>query len=266
MSDDDDWDAPIALKKPAPSSAPKFDDEDEEQVDLTEGESSLETSKPKKAVDPKQALAKANSLSKQKQREREEELAREAERARSARPMTEAEKLAEQLRLKKLVEEADANLAGDLFGAPASTSTSSGSGNAALLAAKAKDGIFQDVDSLKAVLMRVQLTTTKETDDFAKAVGQRLEMGVSRPLTVSFLKNLLRHSCQGLTDEDVNDVTGVLNVIKNEKVKAKLAKKKPVAAVKPKGNLNYGGDSKFDLDGTVGQRTGLDKFDDDDFM
>ena len=184
-------------------------------------------------------------------------MAREAERARSARPMTAEEKQAEALRLKRIVEEQDAALAGDLFG-------SSASAPSGVSAAKAKDGVFQDADSLKAVLSRVQLSTTKETDDFAKAIGTRLEMGVSRPLTVAFLKSLLREATKALTDDDVNDVSGVLNVIKNEKVKAKMAKKKPVAAVKPKGNLNLLSDSKFDLDGTLGQRAGA--FDDDDFM
>jgi len=198
--------------------------------------------------------------SKQKQKERETELAREAERARNAKPMTAEEKQAEALRLKRIVEEQDAALAGDLFG----SSASSAPPPSGVSAAKAKDGVFQDADSLKAVLSRVQLSTAKETDDFAKAVGTRLEMGVSRPLTVAFLKSLLREATKALTDDDVNDVSGVLNVIKNEKVKAKMAKKKPVAAVKPKGNLNMVSDSKFDLDGTLGQRAGA--LDDDDFM
>jgi translation initiation factor 3 subunit J len=253
---DDDWDAPITLNKPVPL----FDDEDE-AVDL-DVSGTTESTKPKKAVDEKQALSKAKSASKQKQKERDEELAREAERARSARPMTAEERVAEQLRLKRLVEEADAQLAGDLFGgAPG--------GKPGVNAAKAADGV-QDVDTLKAVLQRVSLNTNKETDDLAKAVGQRLELGVTRAMTVAFLKNLLRNTCQTLTDEDVLEITGVLNVIKNEKVKAKLAKKKPATTAKPKGNLGLGGDTKFDLDGTVSQSRGVGHvggaFDDDDFM
>jgi hypothetical protein len=263
---DDDWDSvPIALnvKKPV------VVDEDDERVELEEV-TTKESSKPKNAVDEKSALAKANQKSKAKQREREEELARELERARNAKPMTREEQAAEALRLRRLVEEADNELTKDLFGGVRNSSEPTLSASA--VEAKSRDGV-QDAESLIALMASVQLDTPRQNQELAIAVSKRLD-GTLKRNAVMFLKELLRAATASLNDEEVNDLVGTLNVIKNDKVKAKLAKKKTPAAAVPKPKLNTlgldkaGGD-RYDMGdaderGAGGGRRGA--YDDDDFM
>jgi hypothetical protein len=242
--------------------------EEEEAVELEEV-TTKETSKPKNAIDEKAALAKAKVASKSKQKEREEELAREVERARNAKPMTAEEKATEAARLRKLVEESDNELARDLF---SGVQKAGATGGAAAFAARAVDGV-QDADSLAAMMHMVDLSTTKQASELATAMSRRLEMD-SKKIAVYFLKDLLRASCASLNDEEVLELIGVLNVIKNEKVKAKLAKtKKPVAAApKPKLNsmgLDKPGGDRYDMDfaderGGKGGKSGA--YDDDDFI
>jgi translation initiation factor 3 subunit J len=269
MADDDDWDTvPIQLniKKPV-----HFSDEEQEQVEIEEVIASKEVTKPKNVVDEKTALAKAKSASKAKQKEREDELAREAERARNAKPLTAEEKAAEALRLRKLVEEADNELTKDLFSGVAG---SQGSGAATGFAAKHADGI-QDIDSLSAMLHLVDLSGTKQASELASALSRKLELGTKK-VSVSFLKDLLRGSTVSLADEEVNELINLLSVIKNEKVKAKMAKKKTPAAAAPKPKLNTlglekpGGD-RYDMDdvderGRSGKKGASSAYDDDDFM
>ena len=267
MADDDDWDSvPITLSVKKPVAV----DEDDERVQLEEV-TTKETSKPKNAVDEKTALAKANLKSKQKQKEREEELARELERARNAKPMTKEEQAAEALRLRRLVEEADNELTKDLFGGVTATEPVL---SASAVQAKALDGV-QDAESLIALMQSVQLDTPRQNQELATAVSKRLQ-GTMKKNAVMFLKELLRSATAPLTDEEVNELIGVLTVIKNDKVKAKLAKKKTAAGGPPKPKLNTsgldrpGGD-RYDMDdvderGARGRGGTRNPYDDDDFM
>ena len=264
MADDDDWDSvPITLnvKKPV-SNVPV--DEDEERVEIEEVKTK-ETSKPKNAVDEKTALAKANMQSKAKQREREEELARQAS---NAKPMTAEEKAAEAVRLRKLVEDSDNELLKDMFGGG---KVAAPVVSVSAMQAKARDGV-QDIDSLTALFGEVQLDTPRQMVDMSVALAKRLEL-LGRKSSLNFLKELTKVASGPLSDEEVNDLIGSLTIIKNEKVKAKLAKnKKTAAAPKPKLNtsgLDKVGGDRYDMDGVDerGARGGVkNPYDDDDFM
>jgi len=265
MADDDDWDAvPINLNV---KSALKVD-EDDERVELEEV-TTKETSKPKNAVDDKTALARATVQSKAKQKEREEELARIAEKERNARALTPEEKAAEALRLRRLQEESEASLVQDLFGgsrpaAPVITASAA--------QAKALDGV-QDIESLSAIFADIQLDTPRQHVDLAEAISRRLE-GLPKKAALTFLKEFLRIATNPLNDEDVNDLLGTVTVIKNDKVKARLAKKKAAAAPKPKLNtsgLEKAGGDRYDMDdiderGRRGKGAAKNPYDDDDFM
>jgi len=266
MADDDDWDtAPVVVNIKKPVAAV---DDEEEVVELEESIAAQETTKPKNAVDEKAALAKAKVASKAKQKEREEELAREAERARNAKPMTAEEKAAEALRLRKLVEEADNELTKDLF-----SGVSKPAASQSATAAKAKDGV-QDAESLIAMMNSIDLNTVKQVSDLAGAVSRRFDTAPKK-MSVQFLKDLLRAATVSLNDEDVNEIIGVLTVIKNDKVKAKMAKTKKPAVVnvpKPKLNsmgLDKAGGDRYDMDyvDERGNRGGkYSAYDEDDFM
>lgn len=242
--DDADWESeatsfaiPGAGAAAAPPSAPSPADFADEQDTVEEEAVQVPGSQPKK-FDPK-AATKAKKSSKQMQKERERRLAEEAELAKNAKPMTIEEKMAEKMRLQKLVEEADNRLAEELF-------------------AKKADGVV-DVDSISATLSTVRLGDSKDFTMFATAIGKRLELE-SKPLeTRDFFKELIRMGTKDLTGDDLVEINSVIMVIKNEKVKSKLGKKK-----KKKGKSIAMSRDMFD-DHTAGAGNG-DYFDDGDFM
>lgn len=252
MSDEDDWDVgPIQLKKPVKV------DEDDERVQIEVATGSSESSKPKNAIDEKAALAKANAQTKTRQKERDEELARIAERERNARPMTAEEKAADALRLRQLQEESENELMKEMFGAGAIRTTQPSTGAASTPSAAAsvsrirsQDGV-QDIDSLTQLMLDVQLDTPRQSMDLATAMTRRFEM-IPKKSTVNFLGELLRETTKPMTEDDVNELIGVLTVIKNDKVKQKFAKKKAAGVAKPKLNtsgLDKPGGDRFDMDG-----------------
>jgi hypothetical protein len=246
MSDDDDWDSvPVVLNKSA------IKDDDEERVQLEESVKSKESSKPKNALDEKAALAKATAQSKSKQREREEELARQAESERNAKPMTAEERAAEALRRRRLVEESDAELVKDLYGTGSGSQAQKASAISASAAqARALDGV-QDLDTISGMLATVQLDTPRQTNELCVALTKRVERG-GKKAVLAFLKEFMREASEPINDDDVNELIGVLTVIRNEKVKAKNLKKKGAGAPKPKLNtsgLDRPGGDRYDLDG-----------------
>lgn len=240
--DDADWESEatsfvIPGAASAPPAAPTASDFADELETVEEEVVQVPGSQPKK-FDPK-AATKAKKSSKLLQKERERRLAEEAELAKNAKPMTVEEKMAEKMRLQKLVEEADNRLAEELF-------------------AKKADGVV-DVDSISATLSTVRLGDAKDFSMFATAIGKRLEME-SKPLeTREFFKELIRMGTKDLTGDDLVEINSVIMVIKNEKVKSKLGKKK-----KKKGKSIAMSRDMFD-DHTAGDGKG-DYFDDGDFM
>jgi len=200
--DDDDWESNTNLV--APPSAPVESEEDEEVVS-SDDETALESSKPKKATDPNKVKAKA--VSKAKQKELETKLLQEQEAAKSQKSMTKEERISEKLRLQKLVEESDMAIADDLFNL------------------KKEAGVF-DSASMQTLLQTVPLDTEDHYKDFASAIGTRIEIEDNALFAKEFLKEIGRAVGRAISGGDLAEVISVLGVVKNEKVKQKLGKKK----------------------------------------
>eukprot|EP00511_Aplanochytrium_stocchinoi_P001008 CAMPEP_0204843438 /NCGR_PEP_ID=MMETSP1346-20131115/47980_1 /ASSEMBLY_ACC=CAM_ASM_000771 /TAXON_ID=215587 /ORGANISM="Aplanochytrium stocchinoi, Strain GSBS06" /LENGTH=351 /DNA_ID=CAMNT_0051982583 /DNA_START=301 /DNA_END=1358 /DNA_ORIENTATION=+ len=143
---------------------------------------------------------------KQLEAEKEAQLQLEKEMAAKMEAMTPAEKMAEKLRLQKLVEESDNKLTDELF-------------------AKKEDGIF-DEDVVAATLQSIPLDNEQHFKNFASAIGKRLELEDKTLRTREFVKELLRSVAPTLPYEDLQEIDSVLSVVKNTKVKKTLNKKK----------------------------------------
>ncbi|KAH9260662.1 hypothetical protein BASA81_001129 [Batrachochytrium salamandrivorans] len=236
MSDDDWEDAPV----PAPAvSANKFKDEVETVV--LDGPKSTSAS----AVSSKSAGVSKAQLKVQEAEALE----------RASRPMTAEEKREEALRVRRAVEEADHELSDALFGnkpkasaAPVAAPVVTAKKAAAATANAAN---LQDLKGLTEFFATVPLTNTNQAKNAAVALGKKVS-AAKKDAHLMFIKELLKECCEVLTDNDVNELTGVLSVIKNEKVKAKFAKK---TVARP--NLNTRG---LDKDG--GERDDHDNYDD----
>mmetsp|Transcript_1300 Transcript_1300/g.1641 ORF Transcript_1300/g.1641 Transcript_1300/m.1641 type:complete len:255 (+) Transcript_1300:449-1213(+) len=232
-SDDDDWEKDAAdltlpgLKK-EPVVADTFSDE-EEGVDFSDEIAATERSKPKKKDDSK---LKAKLASKNKKKELEAELAAEAERAKNLKPLTKEEKIAEKLRLQKLVEESDNAITNDLFNA------------------KKEEGKL-DADAIAALLQSIPLNDESDYKDFAAAVGKRVEVEDKPFLAKEFVKELCRAVGRSVSGEDLAEVISVLGVVKNEKVKTQLNKKKK------KGGKKFANVSRNDMDDDLGGGRGV---------
>lgn len=235
MSDDDWEDAPV----PAPAaSASKFKGEVETVV--LDGPKSA-TSVPSKPTGLSKAQLKAQE-------------AEALERA--SRPMTAEEKREEALRVRRAVEEADHELSDALFGNKPKTVASVAAPAPVVTAKKAAAATanaanLQDLKGLTEFFSTVPLTNTNQAKNAAVALGKRVS-AAKKDAHLAFVKELLKECCEVLTDNDVNELTGVLSVIKNDKVKAKFAKK---TVARP--NLNTRG---LDKDG--GERDDHDDYDD----
>jgi len=150
---------------------------------------------------------KPKKLSKQKQKELEKKLEEEAEAARNAKPLTKEEKAAEKLRLQRLSQEADMAVMGEMF------------------QQKMEEGRL-DAEAIQGVLSNVPLESEEQFKDLAQAVGHRVEVEDKPFLAKEFLKEIARQVGRALSGDDLVEVISVLNVVKNEKIKAQLNKKK----------------------------------------
>lgn len=223
--EDDDWENEVAPALPAAGeAAPATFSDEEEAVDLGTSAVASEGSKPKKAVDS--SKLKAKKASKQREKELAKQLEEEAEAARNAKPLTKEERNAEKLRLQRLVEEADNDLTNDLF------------------QVKKEEGKL-DAESIQALLQNIPLETDDDFKSFATAVGKRVEIEDKPFLAIEFLKELCRSVGRGLKGADLAEVIGVLGVVKNEKIKSQLNKKKK------KGGKKFANVARkdFDIDG-----------------
>lgn len=169
-------------------------------------------------------------------REAEEAEKRRKEMEERERSMTAEERLEEKLRLQKIQEESDLQLASELIGGGVPTEEPS------------------PLDSYS-------LTTSESLKDFRTALiakirsVDRLE---KRVIYLPFVEELCRDLCQNLEVEDVKKVTSILNTLYNEKVKAsKPVKGKKKAAGKAK--LNPG-------QGAITDDVANDFYDYDDFI
>ena len=197
-----------AAPPPAVEEANDFDDECEE---VEAAKHAVPTSQAKtKQHDP----TKPKKLTKAAQKRKEEERLKEEARLAAQAPKTTEERLAEKMRLQKLVEEADHALTEALF-------------------AK-KDAGVVDSESMLAAIADVPLNNEKHFELFAAAISKTVKIKGSTLRQREFLKAVCRDVADNLTGDDIVEVVKVLNVIKNEKVKAKLNKKTKKAKKKGK--------------------------------
>lgn len=220
MSDDDWEDAPI----PAPvANNNKFKNE----------VTAVVFDEPKTATSSA-PVAKTNKVQQLKQQE--EELT-------ASRPLTAEEKRAEAARIRKAVEDSEQELSEALFGnAPKPKTSVNATPAPSKPAAKKAAASVQDVKGLTEFFSEVPLTNTNQAKNAAVALGKNVAKA-KKDVHLMFVRELLKECCEALTDNDVNELTGVLSVIKNEKVKAKFAKKttaKP--ALNSKGLDKMGGE------------------------
>ncbi|XP_033841961.1 eukaryotic translation initiation factor 3 subunit J-B [Periophthalmus magnuspinnatus] len=197
-----------------------WDDEDEEE------EKKVEAKKTESKVSEKKKLSekikeKENRLRK-KQQEQEDMRQNEAE-------LTPEELIAEKLRVKKLQEESDLELAKDAFGVSPTTTSNSVSGIDAMCPSSRED--FTEFEKL----LKDKIT------QFEKSVHYS-----------SFLESLFRELCISLEVEDLKKISNSLSVLLSEKQKQEKQnkgkkKKKGVVAggggfkAKMKDDLDYGG-------------------------
>ncbi|XP_013405684.1 eukaryotic translation initiation factor 3 subunit J [Lingula anatina] len=194
-----------------------WEDEDEEKVDL---QTTVAPKKKKKTVKEKIA-----------EKEEKKRLEHEA-RIKAMEAMTPEEKLAEKLRLQKLQEEGDLEIAKETFG---------------MQQGLGKTGI----DAMHPV-------SKDEFEEFEKALKDKLIQYEKSAFYVAFLENLFRDVTAGLEVDDVKKLASTLNAISNEKTKAEKAlkgKKKKKAS-----SLNVG---RGDIMDSIGAADDYgDEFDD----
>lgn len=210
-SDDDDWDKSddeldARLGLAAPSPAPKFDDE-EEDLALIEKQRTEQVNTESLKTKGKALAAKKKA---EQERKEEEELVRktmELEAEMEANMTIDERRALERQR----VEDADAALADDLFGAVEGVRAGPGTG-AGGTAMAAGD--------------TVKLTDLKDHLKHARKVAQCLKGHKKIHLASAFFKECIQESKDALDDDAISDIIKTCNVIKNEMVAATKRKVK----------------------------------------
>merc|ERR1711915_148176 len=186
-----------------------WDDEDEERERSGDPTSSAPAKSKKKKL--------ADKIAEKEAKQQEEIEKRRKELEDKSRTETPEEKLEEKLRLQKIQEDADLELANDLVGSTVEEGEN-----------KVLDEIdLSDRDGLQS-FRKALVAKIRSTD--------RLE---KRPFFVNFVEELSRDLCENLELEEVKRVSSVLNSLYNEKVKASKPKSKKKGN-KPKLNVAQG--------------------------
>ncbi|XP_042889497.1 eukaryotic translation initiation factor 3 subunit J-like [Penaeus japonicus] len=210
-----------------------WDDEDEDSENRDDKDKKLDETAIKKKKKKKLADIIAEKEAKQiEEKERRKKEAEEREKA-----LTPEEKLAEKLRMQKIQEDADLQLANDLMGTAEST-----------------------VEEEEVLLDGLDISTTKGLESFRKAIVSKIRSTdrlEKRPFYVSFLEDLSRELCMNIEMEEVKKVSSVLNSLYNEKVKASKPKSKKKGGGKAKLNVGQGA-----IADDVGNDYGYNEYDD----
>lgn len=232
---DDELDARLGLaNNAATSTAPKFDDEEEDLAIIEKHRSDQEQTESLRS----KGKALAAKKKAEEARKEEEELARKAmelEAEMEANMTIDERKELE----RKRVEAADNAITNDLFGAVETVRGGSGT-----------NGATEAGDAVK-------LTDLKDHLKHAMKVAQGLKAHGKIYLAATFFKECLKESKDMLDDDAITEIIKVCNVIKNEKVQAtkrkvkgqaQKAKKDKVAEAKAKQMAIelYGDNDKFD--------------------
>ncbi|XP_045135249.1 eukaryotic translation initiation factor 3 subunit J-like [Portunus trituberculatus] len=224
--DDDDFEP----KKATPAlPSDKWDGEDEDDVKdnwddeedraLAANSTATTTTTTTQVKKKKKKLGDIIAEKEAKQQEEVERRRRELE-ERATKSTLEGQ-LAEKLRLQKVQEDADLQLASELVG----DSTSSTQDDDCRLL----EGVDLSTAEGLSSLRRSLVAKIRETD--------RLE---KRPAYIAFLEDLVRDLCQNVEVDEVKKVTGVLNTLYNEKMRANKPKSKKKQLGKAKLNVGSG--------------------------
>ncbi|XP_042213903.1 eukaryotic translation initiation factor 3 subunit J-like isoform X2 [Homarus americanus] len=189
-----------------------WDDEEEDKEKTATDSTAAPVKKKKKKLTDIIAEKEARQLEELEKRKKEAE--------EKAKLQTAEGKLAEKMRLQKIQEDSDLQLANELLGSTSSIT-------------EEDNKMLDDID----------LSTSSGLESFRKAltskirISERLE---KRPFFVTFVEDICRDLCQNLEVEEVKRVSTVINSIYNEKVKAGKPKSKKKAGGKAKLNVGQG--------------------------
>ncbi|OQR94894.1 hypothetical protein ACHHYP_20034 [Achlya hypogyna] len=195
--DDEEFEVPV-LNNQKPVAA-NWDDSEEEEEEVKPV-----VAKPAAPTGPLKPKQIKKMMLKEQEEKHKIEVALAKARAEEERNMT-----ADQLKAKqqRSIEDADFENALDAFGLSTSTAV--------------KTKVANDIET---VVSDMKLVTLGDHEELGSLVGKRL-INSNAKYVVEFMKTLIAHASTNLTANDMNDITTIINVIKNEKI----------AAAKPKG-------------------------------
>ncbi|KAM3877049.1 eukaryotic translation initiation factor 3 subunit J-B [Diretmus argenteus] len=219
-----DWDAEnfepvVAIEKATGKDRWEGEDEEEDVKDNWDDEEEQE-----KKVEVKKAEAKISEKKKrlEKIKEKENQLKKQQEmKLQTEEELTPEEQLAEKLRVKKLQEAADLELAKDAFGISSSTTTNNVTGIDAMCPSSKDD--FTEFEKL----LREKITQSEKSVHYS-----------------SFLESLFRELCISLEVEELRKISNSMAALLSEKLKQEKQNK---AKKKKKGMVVAGGGLKAKL-------------------
>ncbi|XP_050971077.1 eukaryotic translation initiation factor 3 subunit J-B [Labeo rohita] len=238
MADSDDWDADnFEPTEPIVSGAGRLDrwegeDEEEDVKDNWDDEEEEEKEEEKKVeqtkADKPPEKKKLSDKIKEKeilQKKKQEELKKKMHETEQSETLSPEEELAEKLRLKKLQEEADMELAREAFGVdPAAANAST-----TVITTNNASGIEAMCPSSKDDFVAFEKVLKDKITQFEKSVHYS-----------SFLESLFRELCISLEVDDLKKISNSLSVLLSERQrqeKEKKANKKKKKGVVPGGGL-----------------------------
>ncbi|XP_001366614.1 eukaryotic translation initiation factor 3 subunit J [Monodelphis domestica] len=180
-----------------------WDDDDEEKKEETEV-------KPETKVSEKKKIAEKIKEKERQQKKRQEEIKKRLEEPEESKELTPEEQLADKLRLKKLQEEADLELAKETFG----------------------------VNNTVCGIDAMNPSSRDDFTEFGKLLKDKITQYEKSLYYASFLEALVRDVCISLEIDDLKKITNSLTVLCSEKQKQEKQSK---AKKKKKGVVPGGG-------------------------
>ncbi|XP_026058693.1 eukaryotic translation initiation factor 3 subunit J-A isoform X1 [Carassius auratus] len=245
MADADDWDADSfdpeePIKKAAVHDKWEGEDEDDDVKDNWDDDEEEEKEEEKKSEAKPTEKKKLSEKIKEKenlQRKKQEELLKQLEESEDSTELTPEEELAEKLRVKKLQEDSDLELAKEAFGKCFCSSMSTfvliiGPDHSLIL-------LFVGVVSNNVTGIDAMSPSTKEDfTEFERLLKEKISSYEKSIHYSSFLETLFRDLCLSLEVEDFKKISTSLTVLLSEKQRQEKANK---GKKKKKGVLPGGG-------------------------
>ncbi|XP_026095054.1 eukaryotic translation initiation factor 3 subunit J-A-like isoform X2 [Carassius auratus] len=219
MADADSWDADSfeleePLKKAAVRDKWEGEDEDDDVKDNWDDDEEEEKDEEKKSETKPTEKKKLSEKIKEKenlQRKKQEELQKRLEESKNSTELTPEEELAEKLRVKKLQEDSDLELAKEVFGV-----------------------VSNNVSGIDAM----SPSTKEDFTEFERLLKEKISSCEKSIHYSSFLESLFRDLCLSLEVDDLKKINNSLTVLLSEKQRQEKANK---GKKKKKGVLPGGG-------------------------